>query len=118
MHYGSGHFMTSEDGTLTYNGGEANATNVTSETPFSDLKLSLAKICDLKQETHKCVSGTPGFVHIVLEPVPEPQANRFIAIPQVVAITYLALCYNNIEAARSKGFPSVSGAMIKKIKNK
>nr|GFD24526.1 hypothetical protein [Tanacetum cinerariifolium] len=29
----------------------------------------------------------------------------FIAIPQVVTIAYLALCYNNIEAARSKGFP-------------
>ncbi|GKD13130.1 hypothetical protein Tco_1197537 [Tanacetum coccineum] len=41
---GSGHFMTNEDGTLTYNGGETNAANVTSETLFSDLKLSLAKI--------------------------------------------------------------------------
>ncbi|GKC31950.1 hypothetical protein Tco_1039244 [Tanacetum coccineum] len=43
----SGHFTTSEDGTLTYNGGEANAANVTSETPFTDLKLRLVEICDL-----------------------------------------------------------------------
>ncbi|PWA57007.1 PB1 domain-containing protein [Artemisia annua] len=55
-----GHFTTSEDGTLTYNGGEANAANVTSETPFSDLKLSLAEICDLNQETVTVKYFLPG----------------------------------------------------------
>ncbi|GJX27313.1 PB1 domain-containing protein [Tanacetum coccineum] len=57
---GSGHFMTNEDGTLTYNGGETNAANVTSETLFSDLKLSLAKICDLKQQTVTVKYFMPG----------------------------------------------------------
>ena len=55
-----GNFTTSEDGTLTYNGGEANAPNVTSKTPFSDLKLSLAEICDLNQETVTVKYFLPG----------------------------------------------------------
>ncbi|GJU53469.1 hypothetical protein Tco_1227183 [Tanacetum coccineum] len=45
----SGHFTTSEDGTLTYNEGEANAENVTSETPFTDLNLRLVEIYDLNR---------------------------------------------------------------------
>nr|GEW68692.1 PB1 domain-containing protein [Tanacetum cinerariifolium] len=45
----SGHFTSSENGTLTYKGGEANAVNVTSETPFTDLKLRFVKICDLNR---------------------------------------------------------------------
>nr|GEW69184.1 VAN3-binding protein [Tanacetum cinerariifolium] len=46
---GSGHFTSSEDGTLTYKRGEANAANVTSETPFTDLKLRFVEICDLNR---------------------------------------------------------------------
>lgn len=44
--YGGG-FVTNDDGSLSYDGGEANAVNVTLETVFDDLKLKLAEICDV-----------------------------------------------------------------------
>lgn len=55
-----GEFVTNDDGTMSYNGGEANAENVTSETPFSDLKLNLAETCDLNQETVTVKYFLPG----------------------------------------------------------
>ncbi|XP_076932630.1 uncharacterized protein LOC143598249 isoform X2 [Bidens hawaiensis] len=55
-----GEFVTNDDGTMSYNGGEANAENVTSETPFSDLKLTLAETCNLNQETVTVKYFLPG----------------------------------------------------------
>lgn len=55
-----GEFVTNDDGTMTYNGGEANAANVTSETPFNDLKLNLAETCNLNQETVAVKYFLPG----------------------------------------------------------
>ncbi|KAI3714884.1 hypothetical protein L6452_21845 [Arctium lappa] len=45
---------------MSYNGGEANAANVTSETSFSDLKLHLAETCNLDQETVTVKYFLPG----------------------------------------------------------
>ncbi|KAL8136072.1 hypothetical protein AgCh_010608 [Apium graveolens] len=42
-----GDFVTNDDGSLSYDGGEANAVNVNLETLFDDLKLKLAEICDV-----------------------------------------------------------------------
>lgn len=55
-----GEFVTNEDGTMTYNGGEANAANVNSETPFSELKLNLAETCNFNQETVTVKYFLPG----------------------------------------------------------
>ncbi|KAJ9557861.1 hypothetical protein OSB04_012475 [Centaurea solstitialis] len=55
-----GEFVTNDDGTMTYNGGEANAANATSETPFSDLKLQLAETCNLDQDTVTVKYFLPG----------------------------------------------------------
>ncbi|XP_076910968.1 uncharacterized protein LOC143568787 [Bidens hawaiensis] len=55
-----GEFVTNEDGTMSYKGGEANAANVTSETPFSDLKLTLAETCNFNQETVTVKYFLPG----------------------------------------------------------
>ncbi|KAI7725612.1 hypothetical protein M8C21_014794 [Ambrosia artemisiifolia] len=55
-----GEFVTNDDGTMSYSGGEANAANVTSETPFSDLKLNLAETCDLNQDTVTVKYFLPG----------------------------------------------------------
>ncbi|XP_024979849.1 uncharacterized protein LOC112516847 [Cynara cardunculus var. scolymus] len=55
-----GEFVTNDDGTMSYNGGEANAANVTSETPFSDLKLHLAETCNIDQETATVKYFLPG----------------------------------------------------------
>ncbi|KAJ0677025.1 putative transcription factor interactor and regulator CCHC(Zn) family [Helianthus annuus] len=55
-----GEFVTNDDGTMSYNGGEANAANVTSETPFSDLKLTLAETCDVNQDTATVKYFLPG----------------------------------------------------------
>lgn len=55
-----GEFVTNDDGTMSYNGGEANAANVTSETPFNDLKLQLAETCNLDQKTVTIKYFLPG----------------------------------------------------------
>ncbi|KAF5788209.1 putative transcription factor interactor and regulator CCHC(Zn) family [Helianthus annuus] len=55
-----GEFVTNEDGTMSYKGGEANAANITSETPFNDLKLNLAETCDLNQDTLNVKYFLPG----------------------------------------------------------
>ncbi|KAM7477236.1 hypothetical protein LguiB_024479 [Lonicera macranthoides] len=46
-----GEFVTKDDGTLSYDGGEANAVNVNFETLFDDLKLKLAEMCNLQYKT-------------------------------------------------------------------
>ncbi|KAL8189573.1 hypothetical protein R6Q57_029139 [Mikania cordata] len=55
-----GEFVTNDDGTMSYKGGEANAANVTTETPFNDLKLNLAETCDFNQETVTVKYFLPG----------------------------------------------------------
>ncbi|XP_059637869.1 uncharacterized protein LOC132279839 [Cornus florida] len=46
-----GEFVTNDDGSLTYAGGEAHAVNVNRETLFVDLKLKLAEMCNLEYKT-------------------------------------------------------------------
>ncbi|KAL0385232.1 UNVERIFIED_CONTAM: hypothetical protein Sradi_2917500 [Sesamum radiatum] len=46
-----GEFITKDDGTLSYEGGEANAVNINHETLFDDLKLKLAEMSNLNQRT-------------------------------------------------------------------
>ncbi|KAK9078813.1 hypothetical protein SSX86_002871 [Deinandra increscens subsp. villosa] len=55
-----GDFVTNDDGNMSYNGGEANAANVTTETLFTELKSNLAEICDLNQETVTVKYFLPG----------------------------------------------------------
>lgn len=43
-----GEFVTKDDGTMLYNGGEAHAAEINAETKFDDLKLKLAEMCDLE----------------------------------------------------------------------
>ncbi|KAK4774182.1 hypothetical protein SAY87_029201 [Trapa incisa] len=43
-----GEFVTKDDGVMYYNGGEAHAAEINSETNFDDLKLKLAEMCDLE----------------------------------------------------------------------
>nr|XP_043622114.1 uncharacterized protein LOC122593734 [Erigeron canadensis] len=49
--HSGGEFVTNDDATMSYKGGEANAINVTSETLFNDLKLQLAEACNFDQKT-------------------------------------------------------------------
>lgn len=46
-----GEFVKNDDGSLKYNGGEAQAVNIDSETLFDDLKLKLAEVCNLDFKT-------------------------------------------------------------------
>lgn len=55
-----GEFMTNDDGTLSYKGGEANAVNINDETRFDDLKLKLAEMCNLNHGTISIKYFLPG----------------------------------------------------------
>ncbi|KAM7511582.1 hypothetical protein LguiB_010457 [Lonicera macranthoides] len=55
-----GEFVTSDDGTLSYSGGEANAVNVNCETLFDDLKLKLAEMCNVEYKTIAMKYFLPG----------------------------------------------------------
>ncbi|KAI3464217.1 hypothetical protein Pfo_020880 [Paulownia fortunei] len=55
-----GEFITKGDGTLSYEGGEANAVNINHETLFDDLKLKLAEMSDLDQKTISVKYFLPG----------------------------------------------------------
>lgn len=55
-----GQFMTNEDGTLSYDGGEANAVNINHETLYDDLKLRVAEMCNLDQKTISMKYFLPG----------------------------------------------------------
>ena len=46
-----GEFVTNDDGTLSYNGGEAHAVDITHETLFNDLKVKLAEMWNLDYES-------------------------------------------------------------------
>lgn len=47
----SGEFVTNNDGSLSYTGGEAHAVNIKHDTLFNDLKLKLAEMWNLECET-------------------------------------------------------------------
>ncbi|XP_057812344.1 uncharacterized protein LOC131026495 [Salvia miltiorrhiza] len=55
-----GEFITKDDGTLSYEGSEANAVNINHETLFDDLKLKLAEMCNLDQNTISIKYFLPG----------------------------------------------------------
>ncbi|KAK6153290.1 hypothetical protein DH2020_012929 [Rehmannia glutinosa] len=55
-----GDFLTKGDGTLSYEGGEANAVNINHETLFDDLKLKLAEMSNLDQKTISVKYFLPG----------------------------------------------------------
>ncbi|KAH6803348.1 hypothetical protein C2S51_034794 [Perilla frutescens var. frutescens] len=55
-----GEFITKDDGTLSYEGSEANAVNINHETLFGDLKLKLAEMCNLDQKTISIKYFLPG----------------------------------------------------------
>uniref|UniRef100_A0A5B7BJD0 SWIM-type domain-containing protein n=1 Tax=Davidia involucrata TaxID=16924 RepID=A0A5B7BJD0_DAVIN len=55
-----GEFVTNDDGSLTYAGGEAHAVNVNRETLFDDLKLKLAEMCNLEYKTMSIKYFLPG----------------------------------------------------------
>ncbi|CAN4100576.1 unnamed protein product [Withania somnifera] len=46
-----GEFVSDADGNLSYNGGEANAVNINQDTPYDDLKIKLAEMCNLELKT-------------------------------------------------------------------
>lgn len=55
-----GEFVTNNDGTLSYNGGEAHAVDITPETLFDDLKLKLAEMWNLEYESLSIKYFLPG----------------------------------------------------------
>lgn len=55
-----GEFITKGDGTLSYEGAEANALNINHETLFDDLKLKLAEMSNLDQKTISIKYFLPG----------------------------------------------------------
>lgn len=55
-----GEFIAKDDGTLSYEGAEANAVNINHETMFDDLKLKLAEMGNLDQKTISIKYFLPG----------------------------------------------------------
>lgn len=55
-----GEFVKNEDGTLAYDGGEANAVNINNETLFDDLKLKIAEMYNLDLKTIAIKYFLPG----------------------------------------------------------
>ncbi|XP_011020225.1 PREDICTED: uncharacterized protein LOC105122666 isoform X2 [Populus euphratica] len=55
-----GEFVTNDDGSLSYNGGEAHALEINIETVFDDLKLKLAEMCNLEYESLSMKYFIPG----------------------------------------------------------
>ncbi|XP_024458767.2 uncharacterized protein LOC18099908 isoform X2 [Populus trichocarpa] len=55
-----GEFVTNDDGSLSYNGGEAHALDINIETVFDDLKLKLAEMCNLEYESLSMKYFIPG----------------------------------------------------------
>ncbi|XP_047951699.1 uncharacterized protein LOC125197046 [Salvia hispanica] len=55
-----GEFITKDDGTLSYEGSEANAVNINHETLFDGLKLTLAEMFNLDQNTISIKYFLPG----------------------------------------------------------
>ncbi|XP_057460005.1 uncharacterized protein LOC130750422 isoform X3 [Actinidia eriantha] len=55
-----GEFVKNDDGSLKYDGGEAQAVNVNSDTLFADLKLKLAETCNLEYKSVSFKYFLPG----------------------------------------------------------
>ncbi|GAB4828227.1 hypothetical protein Ancab_040041 [Ancistrocladus abbreviatus] len=55
-----GEFTTTGDGSLEYNGGEANALHVNCDTLFEDLKLKLAEVCNFELNSMSIKYFLPG----------------------------------------------------------
>lgn len=55
-----GEFVTSDDGCLSYTGGEANALDINLETMFDDLKLKMAEMCNLEYKSMSIKYFLPG----------------------------------------------------------
>lgn len=56
----SGEFITNDDGTLSYEGGEANAVNINQDTSFEDLIIKLAEMSNLDHRTISIKYFLPG----------------------------------------------------------
>lgn len=55
-----GEFVKNDDGSLKYDGGEAQAVNVNFETLFDDLKLKVAEVCNLEYKSVSIKYFLPG----------------------------------------------------------
>lgn len=55
-----GKFLTDDDGTMTYTGGEAEAIDINQETSFLDFKLKLAKLWNLDYDSLSLKYFLPG----------------------------------------------------------
>lgn len=55
-----GEFVTKDDGSLSYDGGEANAVAINPETHFGDLKLKLAELLNLEYKSLSVKYFLPG----------------------------------------------------------
>lgn len=55
-----GEFATNDDGCLSYIGGEAHALDINHDTPFDNLKLKLAEMCNLEYKSLSTKYFLPG----------------------------------------------------------
>ncbi|KAJ8767981.1 hypothetical protein K2173_020921 [Erythroxylum novogranatense] len=55
-----GEFATNDDGSLLYDGGEAHALDINSETSFDDLKIKMAEMCNLEFKSLSLKYFLPG----------------------------------------------------------
>lgn len=55
-----GEFVTKDDGSLSYAGGEAHALDISPETVFDDLKYKLAETCNLEYKSLSIKYFLPG----------------------------------------------------------
>lgn len=55
-----GEFLTKDDGSLSYNGGEANALAINPETMFDDLKLKVAELLNMECKSLSIKYFLPG----------------------------------------------------------
>ncbi|GAA0144293.1 hypothetical protein LIER_04781 [Lithospermum erythrorhizon] len=55
-----GDFVSKDDGTLMYDGGDANAVNINNETKYGDLSLKLAEVCNVELNTMQMKYFLPG----------------------------------------------------------
>jgi zinc finger SWIM domain-containing protein 3 len=55
-----GEFVSNDDGSLSYIGGEAHALDINLETVFDDMKLKLAEMCNLEYESLSMKYFIPG----------------------------------------------------------
>lgn len=61
-----GEFITKEDGSLSYKGGEAHAVDINSETLFDQLKLKLCEVWNFEYESLSLKYFLPGNRHTLI----------------------------------------------------